>query len=114
MRVPEVSSCIAGPLVPESVALLDRTLRHEGDTIVVLRSALPDSVPMQSGLHALHVVLDVNHHLVVLADLDTGTGDHPVGGQHTSLDTVGQHALAMTPHGVGGIRGAHLAGTAGQ
>lgn len=111
VRVPEVSSCVSCPLVTERVSLLDGTLGDEGDSVVVLGSTLPDSVPVKSGLHALHVVLDVDDNLVVLADLNTGTGDHSVGGEHSTLDTIGQHALAVTPHGVGGVGGTNLAGT---
>lgn len=114
VSVPEVSTGVSCPLVSERVALLDGTLRDEGDAVVVLGSSLPDSVPVQSALHALHVVLDVNDDLVVLADLDTGTGDHPVGGQDSSLHSIGQDALTVGPDGVRGVRGAHLAGTEGE
>lgn len=64
---------------------------------------------MERHFHALHVVLDVDDDSVVLADLDAGAGYHSVGRQNTALDSVGQNALAMTPHGVGCIGGANLA-----
>lgn len=96
--------------VPEGVSLLDGALRHERDTIVVLGSSLPDSVPMNGQLHTFHVVLDIDHNSVVLAHLNTRAGDHTVDGQDTSLDTIGQHALTVAPYGVGGIRGTYLTG----
>lgn len=98
---------------PERVALLDRTLRHERHTVVVLRAALVDAVPVDGHLHALHVVLHIDDDLVVLAHLDARSGDHAVGREDSTLDTVGQHALAVRPHRVGGVRRAHLAGTGG-
>lgn len=64
---------------------------------------------MERHFHALHVVLDVDDDAIVLADLDAGPGDHSVGCQDSALDSVGQDALAMTPHGVGCIGGANLA-----
>lgn len=96
---------------PESVALLNRTLRDERNTIVVLGSALMNSVPVNSHFHALHMVLDVDYHLIVFAHLNTGSRNHSVCGQHTSFDTVSQHTLTMAPDGVGGIRSTHLTGT---
>lgn len=66
---------------------------------------------MNGQLHTFHVVLDIDHNSIVLAYLNTRPGDHTVDGQDTSLDTIGQHALTVTPYGVGGIRGTHLTGT---
>lgn len=40
--------------------------------------------------------------------LYTRTGQHTVYGQHSSFDTVGQHALAMAPQSVCRVRRAHL------
>lgn len=99
---------------PECVALLNRTLRNERHTIVVLRAALVNSMPVNGHFHALHMVLHVDHHLIVFAHLNTGSGNHAVCGQHTSFNTVGQHALAMAPDGIGGVRCAHLAGTVNE
>lgn len=91
--------------------MLNGTLGDEWHTIVILGASLPNTVPVDGDFHALHMILDVDDHLVILADLDTGTGDHAVGGQDTSFHAIGQNALAVTPNGVGGIRCAHLAGT---
>lgn len=94
---------------PECVSLLDWALSHKRHSVVILRASLENSVPMERHFHALHVVLDVDDDSVVLADLDAGPGDHSVGRQDSALDSVGQDALAMTPHGVGCIGGANLA-----
>lgn len=97
-------------LAPESISLLNWALRHERHAIVVLGSSLQDAVPVERHLHALHMVLDVDDDAIVLAHLDARAGDHSVGGEDAALDAIGEHALAVTPHGVGGIRRAHLAG----
>lgn len=111
VSVPEMGSRITCPLISERVSLLNWTLRNKRYSIVVLGSSLPDSVPMDSRLHALHMVLHIDNHLVVFAHLNTGSRDHPVRRQDTTFHAIGQHALTVTPHGVGGVRGAHLAGT---
>jgi hypothetical protein len=70
MGVPEVCTGIAsGPLVSESVSLLDRALRYEGNAIRVLSSSLPDSVPMDGDLQSLHTVQNIDNHLVALTNL---------------------------------------------
>lgn len=95
---------------PECVSLLDWTLSDERHAIVVLCSPLPNSMPVNRYFHALHVILNIDDHPIVLADLNARPWDHSIGRQNTTLDSIGQHALAMTPHGVRGIWGAHLAG----
>lgn len=95
--------------LPEGVALLNRTLGNEWYTIVVLGATLPDTVPVNGQLHALHVVLDVDHDAIVLAHLYARSGDHPVNGEDTTLDTIGQNALTVAPDGVGSVRCAYLA-----
>ena len=80
---------ISSSHAPESVSLLNRTLSDEWHTIVVLRSSLPDTVPVNCDFHALHVVLDIDDDAIVLADLDARPWNHSVGGQDASLDTVG-------------------------
>jgi len=68
--VPEVGTRITSrPLVPESCSLLDRALRHERHTVRVLRSSLPDSVPMDGDLQALYIVQNIDNHLVALTNL---------------------------------------------
>lgn len=70
MGVPEVCTGISScPLVPESVSLLDRALRYEGNAVWVLRSSLPDTVPMDGDLQSLHTVLNIDNHLVALTNL---------------------------------------------
>lgn len=111
MRVPEVCAGIARPLVAECVALLNGTLCDERDTIVVLRSTLPDAMPVDGHLHALHVVLHVDDNLVVLAHLDTRSGNHPICRENSTFNAIGQNALTVTPHSIRRIGCAHLAGT---
>lgn len=94
---------------PECVSLLDRALSHKRHSVVILRASLKDAVPMDRHFHALHVVFDVDDDSIVLAHLDTGSGDHSVGSQDSAFDSVSQDALAMAPHGVGCIWGANLA-----
>lgn len=74
---------------PESVSLLNRTLSDEWHAVIVLRSSLPDTVPVNGDFHALHVILDIDDDAIVLADLDARPWDHSVGGQDTSLDAIG-------------------------
>lgn len=100
---------ISSSHAPESVSLLNWTLSDERHSVVVLRSSLPDAVPVNGDFHAFHVVLDVDDDAIVLADLDARPWNHSVGGQDSTFDTIGQHALTMTPNGVGGIWRAHLA-----
>lgn len=110
VSVPEVSTCITSPLVSEGISLLDGALRHKWDTIVVLCSTLPDSVPVNGQLHTFHVVFDIDHNSVVFTNLNTWSGNHTIDGQDTSLDTIGQNALTVAPYGVRGIRGTYLTG----
>jgi hypothetical protein len=74
---------------PESVALLDRTLGHKWYTIIVLSALLPNTVPMDCRLHTLHMVLHIDDNTIVFAHLDTGTGDHTIGGEDTAFHTIG-------------------------
>jgi hypothetical protein len=70
VSVPEVCTGIAShPLVSESVSLLDRALRYEGDAVWVLGSSLPESVPMDGDLQSLHTVQNIDNHLVALTNL---------------------------------------------
>lgn len=75
--------------IPESVSLLNRALCDVGHSVVELRSPLPDSVPMDGDFHALHVVFDIYYDLIVLADLDAGSGQHSVGGEDSSFYSIG-------------------------
>jgi hypothetical protein len=80
---------ISSSHAPESVSLLNRALSDEWHAIVVLCSSLPDAVPVDCDFHAFHVVFDIDDDSIVLADLDARPGDHSVGGQDASLDTIG-------------------------
>lgn len=57
------------------------------------------------------MILDVDNDSIVLADLNARPWNHSIGRQNTTFNTIREHALAMTPHRVCGIWGAHLAGT---
>jgi hypothetical protein len=74
---------------PESVSLLDRALRDEWHTVVVLSSLLPDSMPVNCDFHTFHVVFNINDDAIVLADLDAWPWDHTVDGKNTAFNTVG-------------------------
>lgn len=74
--------------LPERATLLNRALRHERYTVVILGAPLPNSVPMDGHFHTLDVVLHVDHDLVALADLDTGSGYHSVRCQNPSFHAV--------------------------
>lgn len=75
--------------LPESISLLDRALCHKRNAIVVLRTSLPDSMPVDSDLHTLHVVFNVYDHFVVFADLDGRSRQHSVCCEDASLHSVG-------------------------
>lgn len=95
---------------PESVSLLDWTLCDEWHTVVVLCSLLQDSVPMNCDFHALHVVFNVDDDAIILANLNAWPWNHTVDCENTTFDAIGQHALAMAPHGIRGIWSADLTG----
>lgn len=97
--------------LPERISLLNRTLRDERHSVVVLRAALVNAVPVNGHLHSLHMVLHIDDNLVVFTHLNARTGDHTVGGENTAFHAISEHALTVRPHRVGGIRCAHLAGT---
>lgn len=111
VSVPEVGARIARPLITERVALLDGALCDEGHAIVVLRATLPDAMPVNGHLHALHMVLHINDDLVVFTHLYAGPGYHAIRCQDATLNAIGQDALTVTPNGVRCIGRAHLAGT---
>lgn len=70
VSVPEVCTSItSGPLVPKSVSLLDRALSYEGNTVRILATPLPDSMPMDGNLHSLHSIHNIDDHLVALTNL---------------------------------------------
>lgn len=73
---------------PERVSLLDRTLRDEWDTVVVLCTLLQDSVPVNGDFHTLHVVFNVDDDAIVLANLNTWPWNHTVDGKNTAFNTV--------------------------
>ena len=98
--------------LPECIALLNVTLCDEWHTVIVLRAALPNAMPMNGHLHAFHVVFNIDDNLIVFADLYAGTGNHAIGCQDATLHTIGQDTLTMTPDGVGGVWCAHLTGAA--
>lgn len=94
--------------VPESVSLLDWALRHERYTVVILGSSLPDSVPMDGDFHTFHVIFYIDYHFVVFAHLYARSGQHTIGGQNSSFDSISQHALTVTPYYIGSVWCAHL------
>lgn len=96
-------------MVPESVSLLNWALSDERHTVIVLRASLPDSMPVNGDFHTFHMIFNIDYHLVVFANLYTGSWQHTIGSQDTSFDTIGQHALAVTPHDIGSIRSTYLA-----
>lgn len=75
-------------LSPECVALLDRTLCDEWYAIVVLGVPLPDTVPMEGHFHTLHVILNIDNNLIILAHLYTGAGNHTIDCQDTALNAI--------------------------
>lgn len=89
--------------IPERISLLDRTLSYKRDSIVVLGATLPDTVPVDSDLHSLHVVLNVDDNFVVFAHLDWRTRQHSVYAEDAALHTISQHALAVWPDSVGSV-----------
>jgi hypothetical protein len=80
---------VGDPLVSEGVPGEDGALGDEGDTVVVLRTSLVDTVPMDGQLHTFNLIVEVDDNLVAFANLDAGTWDHSVDGEDTSLNTVG-------------------------
>lgn len=97
--------------LPECVSLLNGALCHKRNTIVILRTTLMNTMPMQCRLHAFHVIFHIDDNLIVFAHLYTGPGNHTICRQNTTFHTIGQHALAVTPHGIRCIRCAHLTST---
>jgi hypothetical protein len=87
---------------------LDRALSDEGHTVIILSAALPDTVPVNRHLHTFHMILDIDHDTIVLADLNARPWDHTVRGQDATFDAIGENALAVTPYGVGCVWRAHL------
>lgn len=94
--------------LPESVSLLDRALRNEWYTVIVLWASVVDSVPMDGYFHSFHMIFHVDDDLVVLAHLNAGSRNHTICCENTTLYTISQHALTMAPNCIGGVRCAHL------
>lgn len=68
--VVEVGSRVAGdPLVSEGVARSYGALGDEGNPVVVLGTPLVDTVPVNRCFQPLHLVVQIYHHFVSLADL---------------------------------------------
>lgn len=94
--------------VPKRTTLLNRTLCHVRDTVIILRSSLPYSVPMDCHFHSLYTIFHVNDNFVTLANLNTRARKHSVCAQKSSLHPVRQDTLTFTPHSIGCIRCAYL------
>lgn len=71
MGVPEMCAGVAVKLVSERVSLVGGTLSDVRDTVVVLGAFLVNTVPMDDQLQTVHVVQNVDDHLVTFADLNT-------------------------------------------
>lgn len=112
MSVPEMGSRIPGiPLVSKSVPFLNRALRDERHSVRVLRSSLPNSVPMDRHSLTFHPVFHVDDDFIPFADLYARPGDHTISGQDPPFDTVGQNALAIAPYRISSVRCANLTRT---
>lgn len=105
-----VTIIISSSHAPECISLLNWTLRYEWHAIVVLSATLPNAVPVKCNFHALHVILNVDDDSVILADLNARPRNHSISRQYSALNAIGEHALAMTPHGIRSVWCAHLAG----
>lgn len=65
---------------------------------------------MDRNFHTFHMILHIDNDAIIFTDLNAWPWNHAIGGQDTTFNTIGKHALAMTPNGIRSIWCAHLTG----
>lgn len=81
------------------------------NSVIVLCAFLQDSMPVNCHFHALHMIFNIDDDSVSFTNLNTWSGNHTINCENTTFDAISEHALAMTPYGVGCIWCTDLTGT---
>lgn len=58
-----------GSYSPKGVSFLNWTLSYKWHTVVILRSSLPNTVPMNGYFNSFHVVFDINYYFISFTNL---------------------------------------------